>query len=112
MKAPFAPVLLLAALNATLAAQSAPRQPASDSSAVLSRGKAIFVSRCASCHDENGIKILADGTTLLARLAQSKDPEARLGTRLKDREERHQVMVYMQTMLDRFPASASSARTH
>ena len=81
MKAPTNTVVLLVISAIALAAQDARTRPSSpDISTDLSQGKAIFISRCASCHDENGSKKLADGTTLLARLAQSKDPEARLAT--------------------------------
>jgi mono/diheme cytochrome c family protein len=87
------------ALPRFLAAQD---QAAPPPQTALAQGKAIFVARgCAKCHDENASKKLPDGTTLLARLAQSKDPEARLGTRLKNPQERHQVMLYLQSLLQR-----------
>ena len=67
--------------------------------AILEQGKKIFVARCAKCHDNDANKTLSDGTTLLKRLAQSKDPEARLGTRLKDPQERHAVMNYIDSLM-------------
>jgi mono/diheme cytochrome c family protein len=73
--------------------------------ALLEQGKKIFVARCAKCHDNDASKKLADGTTLLGRLAQSKDPEARLGTRLKDPQERHAVMMYVNSLLNSRPSS-------
>lgn len=63
------------------------------------RGKSIFVSRCAQCHDEDAEKKLPDGTTLLQRLAKTKDLEARLQTRLKNAEESHAVAIYIQDLL-------------
>lgn len=64
-------------------------------------GKAIFTSRCGTCHDADASKKLLDGTTLLGRLAKNKDPETRLATRLKNEQERHQVFLYLQTMIER-----------
>ena len=72
--------------------------PAKDT-AILEQGKQIFVARCAKCHDNDANKKLPDGTTLLGRLAKTKDPEARLGTRLKDPQERHAVMIYVDSLL-------------
>ena len=72
--------------------------------AMFEQGKKIFVARCAKCHDESANKKLPDGTTLLGRLAQSKDPESRLGTRLKDPQERHAVMIYVDSLLARLRA--------
>lgn len=108
MKALINLVVLFVAFAVAAAQDAKVQQPSADNLADLSQGKAIFVSRCASCHDENGNKKLADGTTLLARLAQSKDPEARLGTRLKNQAERHQVMLYMRSMLERKAAPSSA----
>ena len=64
-------------------------------------GKAIFSGRCGKCHDADAGKKLPDGTTLLARLAKNKDPETRLATRLKNEQERHQVFLYLQPMIER-----------
>lgn len=67
-----------------------------------SEGKKVFSSAgCAKCHDADGSKKLADGTTLLGRLAKVKDPEARLGTRLKNAEQRRQVFLYLKPMIER-----------
>lgn len=65
------------------------------------QGKEIFTSRCAKCHDADASKKLPDGTTLLGRLARNKDPETRLATRLKNEQERHQVFLYLQPMIER-----------
>ena len=65
------------------------------------QGKAIFSGRCGKCHDADASKKLPDGTTLLARLAKNKDPETRLATRLKNEQERHQVFLYLQPMIER-----------
>jgi cytochrome c553 len=90
----FAIAILLALSRA--AAQN-PAAPGSESS----EGKKVFTSAgCAKCHDADGNKKLADGTTLLGRLSKVKDPEARLGTRLKDAEQRHQVFLYLQPLIE------------
>jgi mono/diheme cytochrome c family protein len=73
-------------------------------------GKAIFTSRCGTCHDADAGKKLPDGTTLLARLAKNKDPETRLATRLKNEQERHQVFLYLQPMIERERSSTSGKR--
>lgn len=72
------------------------------------QGKAIFSGRCGKCHDADASKKLPDGTTLLARLAKNKDPETRLATRLKNEQERHQVFLYLQPMIERERSSISS----
>jgi mono/diheme cytochrome c family protein len=94
-------------------ASQPPREPvtparaaASESDSIAS-GKSIFVGRCAKCHDDNANKKLPDGTTLLERLSKSKDPEARLGTRLKNEQERRQVFLYVQSLMAQRPADAS-----
>ncbi|HEX7287400.1 MAG TPA: hypothetical protein VF532_14530 [Candidatus Angelobacter sp.] len=71
-------------------------------------GKKIFVARCAKCHDDDMNKKLHDGSTLLARLAASKDPRSRLGTRIKDPAERDAVMEYFQQLVVR--SSRENAR--
>ena len=73
--------------------------------AMLEQGKKIFVARCAKCHDNDAKKPLPDGTTLLGRLAKARDPEARLGTRLKDPQERHAVMIYVDSLLKNLHSS-------
>lgn len=70
-------------------------------------GKAIFSGRCGKCHDADASKKLPDGTTLLARLAKNKDPETRLATRLKNEQERHQVFLYLQPMIERERSSGT-----
>jgi len=74
------------------------------------QGKAIFSNQCGKCHDADGSKKLADGSTLLARLAKNKDPETRLATRLKNEQERHQVFLYLQPLIER-ERSASAKKT-
>lgn len=80
---------------------SALGQNSAGSAAGTDQGKGIFTSRCAKCHDADASKKLPDGTTLLARLAKNKDPETRLATRLKSEQERHQVFLYLQPMIER-----------
>jgi mono/diheme cytochrome c family protein len=79
------------------ATQASTNKPAKPSSS--DEGKKIFVARCAKCHDDDMNKKLPDGSTLLARLAASKDPRARLGTRIKDTAERDAVAEYFQQLL-------------
>lgn len=93
----FSAIAILLALG-TVAASQNPAGPALDSS----QGKKVFAAAgCAKCHDTDGSKKLADGTTLLGRLAKNKDPETRLATRLKNEQERHQVFLYLQPMIER-----------
>ena len=80
--------------------------------ALREQGKKIFAHRgCAKCHDEDASKKLPDGTTLLQRLARSKDPEARLGTRLKDPQERRAVMLYIDGLLTRLQSPQAERST-
>ena len=101
------PLLVCAISFPVLAADSATpiSEAGSKSVAILEQGKKIFVARCAQCHNDDANKKLPDGSTLLRRLAQSKDPEARLGTRLKDPQERHAVMIYVDSLLTHLRAS-------
>jgi mono/diheme cytochrome c family protein len=80
-------------------------------SAGNNQGKTVFSAQCGKCHDADGSKRLHDGTTLLGRLAKSKDPETRLGTRLKNEQERHQVFLYLQPMIERERSSESAKKT-
>lgn len=80
-------------------------------SAAIGQGKAIFVARCATCHDADANKKLPDGSTLLNRLAKSKDPEGRLGTRLKNEQERHQVFLYIQSLMAHADPAESKSKT-
>jgi mono/diheme cytochrome c family protein len=92
--------LLLGFTLTCIAFAFASSENASRSDAALrQQGKNIFVERCAKCHDADAAKKLPDGTTLLQRLAASKDLEARLGTRLKQPQERHAVTVYIESLM-------------
>ncbi|HEU4413285.1 MAG TPA: hypothetical protein VFT65_00775 [Candidatus Angelobacter sp.] len=97
-------IVALAAWSASALGQNSAGPPAG-----TDQGKKIFVSRCAQCHDDNAAKKLADGTTLLKRLAATKDPEMRLGTRLKKEDERRQVFLYLQPMIERERQSLQKA---
>jgi mono/diheme cytochrome c family protein len=74
------------------------------------KGRNIFLSRCAKCHNEDASKKLPDGTTLVQRLAASQDAEALLGTRLKDAQERHAVMLYMDKIMVHCRSSEGSKK--
>jgi len=90
----FTAIAILLALSR--AAAQNPAAPGLESS----EGKKVFAAAgCAKCHDADGSKKLADGTTLLGRLSKAKDPEARLGTRLKDPGQRRQVFLYLKPLI-------------
>lgn len=85
--------LLLLGRGAAIQSSVQPEPDAGD-------GKKVFAAAgCAKCHDADGSKKLADGTTLLGRLSRSKDPETRLGTRLKDPDQRRQVFLYLKPLI-------------
>jgi mono/diheme cytochrome c family protein len=73
-------------------------------------GKRIFVSRCAKCHDEDAAKKLPDGTSLVQRLAESKDPDALADTRLKRMSEgdRQAVHTYLNELIRRYRSTKPS----
>jgi len=97
------PVLLLCAVAMLLppCCAMASQNPAGPSADTSPSKKIFTAAGCAKCHDADGSKKLADGTTLLGRLAKTKDPESRLATRLKNEQERHQVFLYLQPMIER-----------
>jgi mono/diheme cytochrome c family protein len=82
-------------------AQTPAPQPAD--AALREQGKQVFTGRCGKCHDADATKKLPDGTTLLERLAASKDPKALLATRLKSMSEQdgRGVALYMEDLLAR-----------
>jgi mono/diheme cytochrome c family protein len=86
-------------------AQSPAAQPTD--AALREQGKQVFASKCGKCHDADASKKLPDGTTLLTRLAASKDAKALLATRLKSmsEEDGRGVALYMETLLARFRAA-------
>lgn len=86
-------VILMAAAIFPANAMQNPAQPSDDLAAGV-RGRKIFVARCAKCHDDDMKKRLSDGSNLFSRLTATKDPRARLGTRLKDSQERDAVTSY------------------
>ena len=88
-----------------LAAQQSP-----DATRPYELGRRIFVSRCAKCHDEDAAKKLADGTSLVQRLAESKDPDSLAGTRLKRMSEgdREAVRAYLNELIRRYRSSKPS----
>jgi len=93
-------ILSIALISTTAIASDKDALESRSSSALRAQGKKIFVSRCAQCHDEDASKKLPDGTTLLRRLAKTKDLQARLQTRLKNAEESHAVAIYIQELLN------------
>ena len=83
--------------------------PAPTDPAQHEHGRKVFAGKCGKCHDEDARKKLADGSTLLTRLAASKDPNALLGTRLKsmNEEDRAGVVTYVDDLLAAFRASSA-----
>lgn len=67
-------------------------------------GRSVFSKQCGKCHDEDGMKKLSDGSTLLGRLSARKDPQTLLDTRLKSMtaQDRSAVSLYVGDMLTRF----------
>ena len=92
-----------AAFAVAISASTQSPAPQSNDS-LRDHGKQVFTSRCAKCHDEDASRKLPDGTTLLTRLASSKDPKALLATRLKSMSERdgRGVAAYMDDLIARF----------
>ena len=90
-------------------AQSPSPQP--NDAALREQGKQVFASQCGKCHDADAAKKLPDGSTLLARLAASKDPKARLATRLKNMSEQdgRGVVLYMEDSIARFRAAQKTS---
>ena len=68
------------------------------------QGRTVFGNRCGKCHDEDAAKKLPDGTSLVQRLAESKDPEALAGTRLKkmNEQDRRAVWAYLNVLVGRY----------
>lgn len=83
--------------------QQSATAPVNNDASLREQGRKVFVSHCGKCHDEDANKKLPDGTTLLSRLAASKDPQALLATRLKSMSEadRRGVSLYMDGLLAR-----------
>ena len=101
-------IIFVSMMAALLPWQDVAAQMQPTTSAANDQGKVIFSGRCGTCHDADASKKLPDGTTLLARLAKKKDPETRLATRLKDEQERHQVFLYLQPMIERERSPAAT----
>lgn len=105
-------IALLAALSFADSAwtQSPSSPPAGAEASLRDSGKQVFTARCGKCHDADASKKLADGSTLLSRLAASKDPKALLGTRLKSMspEDARGVALYVEDLTARFRASQAA----
>jgi mono/diheme cytochrome c family protein len=73
-------------------------------------GRRVFVSRCAKCHDEDAAKKLPDGTSLVQRLAESKDPDALAATRLKrmSKGDQQAVHTYLNELIRRYRSTKPS----
>ena len=100
-------VVCVAALTILLlpAARLQSQSPASPQVAVQRElGRTVFAKQCGKCHDEDGMKKLSDGSTLLGRLSARKNPQELLDTRLKTMtaQDRSAVSVYVADLLARF----------
>jgi mono/diheme cytochrome c family protein len=86
-------------------AQSPSQSPADDT-ALHDLGKQVFTSQCGKCHDADAAKKLPDGSTLLARLAASKDMKVLLSTRTKKMtaQEARGVELYVGDLVAKYRA--------
>lgn len=75
-------------------------QPEQSTEKLYQLGKQLFVTRCASCHNENGDKPLKDGPPLkeraLSREVIEKNVNSRLSTATE--EEKRGVALYIERM--------------
>ena len=101
-------IVFVAMIASFFSLQAVAQQKETTAAVANDQGKVIFTSQCGKCHDADASKKLPDGTTLLSRLATNKDPEKRLATRLKNEQERHQVFLYLQPMIEHERSSAPS----
>ena len=103
------------ALYARNTGQSAAQdQPLSDEerARLLAKGKAVFVERCASCHNERGDKPLKTGPPLNER-GLSADVIARaVSGRLRDKaeDERRAVTLYIFSLMKTKDSENSAAK--
>ena len=84
--------------------QSQPPAGPSDSATQRDHGRSLFSAKCGKCHNQDGLKKLPDGSTLLARLSSRKNPQELLDTRLKSMtaEDRNAVSLYVGDLLNQF----------
>jgi mono/diheme cytochrome c family protein len=111
MKTRLAILLLTAALAGANLDWAQSSSASSQDQAVRDRGKQLFSSKCAQCHDVDASKKLPDGTTLLARLAVNKDPRARLMTRLNkiSDEDARAVIFYVEELVAHYRAGQKTS---
>ena len=97
MPARFARVGLALAMGVAHPALAGP----SDGDTSIALGRAVFVEKCAKCHDENASRPLPDGRSLVERLSQKPDLAVALAGRLKTlpEEKRRAVVAYVATLL-------------
>jgi len=87
-----------------------PSQAAADDAALRDLGKQVFTSQCGKCHDADAAKKLPDGSTLLARLAASKDMKTLLSTRTKKMsvQDAQGVHLYVEDLVAKYRAAQAS----
>ena len=91
-------------------AQSSSPQSTGNDAALRDLGKQVFTAQCGKCHDGDAAKKLPDGTTLLSRLAASKDMKALLSTRTKkmSAQDAQGVHLYVEDLVAKYRVSQSS----
>src|SRR5215469_8226708 len=103
-----ATVLLGFAAGIAMHARSANQTPAADQSLseeertrLLAKGKAIFLERCAQCHNERGDKPLKTGAPLNERGLSADVIVREVSGRLRDRteDERRAVALYVSSLM-------------
>src|SRR5215467_2902682 len=99
--------IALLAVAVTLEVQpQSPSQSAADDAALRDLGKQVFTSQCAKCHNSDAARKLPDSSTLLSRLAASKDMKTLLSTRTKkmNAEEARGVELYVGDLVAKYRA--------
>ena len=98
-----ASLLFAAVRGQSQVSQSQGPSGAEEHEKVLVLGKALFVERCARCHDERGDKPLKSGPPLSERNLTDQDIARLVSGRLKDapNEEKHAVALYVSSFMKR-----------
>lgn len=103
----FAAGLAIQARTSRQSPPQTPDQPAAPPSPderarLLAQGKDIFMSRCASCHDEHGDKPLSSGPPLNERSLPTEKIARMVDGRLRQKteEERRAVALYISSLME------------
>jgi len=103
-------LLITVCFASSLWAQSSPSKSTDNDAASRDLGKQVFTTQCGKCHDADAAKKLPDGSTLLTRLAASKDMKALLSTRTKkmSAQDAQGVHLYVEDLVAKYRVSQSS----